>query len=237
MISFSHKNYDGMRLLLVFSKSEEEKIILPCICTLFYFVSFIKHLFISLDQPFFNIPNNRLWYESIKIQKSSIQNLGRYSIFLCALQVLTYFQKSKCKYCKLQIIHYLPWMDGINKTFPDVMIVPTDKCCNFKSIYQYIETHRKNSIEIWKIYEQYNLWSFWTNEFSPILFDVTFSYLSCPVQLKRFEIIHKSVQYEKCYMNVISNFEDEIFISFVHDEVFKDFSDVFLSNLNHIIEN
>lgn len=242
IITFSHQKKDGMTLILHYHVHNTDFTDPLCFCSMdidFLCYKFFNHLHNLRHRPYFNIPNTELSYETIKIKKPSLFSIYlkyakvKFSSFLCALQVFNYFQLTQCSFCKLQIIHYLPHIKGINKTFPDVLLVPT---FNFQQILTFIDTNRKSSQEISNIYQKYNLLS---NFFSfknqpPQYFDVTFSNLPFPIQVDHFEIQYKSIQYEKSYLNTLSNHKHCIFFSFVHDSSFDNMVESFYSILRNL---
>jgi hypothetical protein len=234
-ITFSHQEKDGMTLILHFYKDNYILQRPTSICSMdvdFLFLKFFNHLQNLKHRPYFNIPNTKLSYSSITIKKSVLFSIYlkftkvKFGTFLCALQVFNYFKLTDCSFCKLQIIHYLPHIRGINKTFPDVLIVPT---LNFHQIVMYIHHHRKTSREISAIYQKYNFFSNFISlkNYPPQYFDVTFSNLPYPVHIDDFEIEYKSIQYEKSYLNILCNHKDSIFFSFVHDSSFEEMENSF----------
>lgn len=242
LITFSHQQKDGMTLLLHFYKENRilnQNFTLCSIDIDFLWIKFFQHLYNLKHPPYFNIPNSSLSYVNIKIDKSSLFSIylkyGRvkFSSFLCAIQVFNYFKITNCPFCKLQIIHYLPHIDGINKTFPDVLIVPT---FNFRQILRYIDTQRKTYIEMSNIYQKYNFFSNFISlqKQPPQFFDVTFSNLPYPIQIEDFQIQYKSLQYEKSYLNTLYNDTDDIFFSFVHDSSFEEMESSFRQILQYL---
>ena len=241
-ITFSHKEKDGMTLILHFYKDNYKLENPTSICSWdvdFLFLKFFTHFNNLKHRPYFQVPNTNLSYFNTKMKKSFLFSIYlkfakvKFSTFLCALQVFNYFKLTQCAFCKLQIIHYLPHIKGINKTFPDVLIVPT---LHFRQILMYIHHHRKSSLEISNIYQKYN---FFSNFISlknqpPQYFDVTFSNLPYPVHVSDFGIKYKSLQYEKSYLNTLCNHEDFIFFSFVHDSGFVDLENSFHQILQNL---
>lgn len=241
-VTFSHKKKDGMTLILHFYKENYKLPDSPSICHMdidFLFLKFFTHLDNLRRRPYFNVPNTNLSYFNTKIKKSFLFSIYlkyekvRFSTFLCALQVFNYFKLTQCAFCKLQMIHYLPHIKGINKTFPDVLIVPT---LNFLQILMYIHHHRKTSFEISNIYKKYNFFSQFVSlkNQPPQYFDVTFSNLPYPLHIDDFEIEYKSTQYEKSYLNVLYNHKDFIFFSFVHDSSFQEMESSFYEILQSL---
>lgn len=230
VITFSHQKFDGMRLLLLFCPSDTV-LVQNSSCFDFCLIPFFHHYRKLRHRPYINVHHHSLDYESLRLKTSTVKEIfphGRFTSFLCALQVYTYSKMTHCQYCKLQIIHYIPWMEGINKTFPDVLIINTIRYSTFHEIYDYINKKRKSTQEIWSIYSKYRFFTHFIYKMDPVLFDVTFSNLSIPIDVEDIEILFKSSQYEKSYMNVVHNNHDEIFFSFVHDSMLENFSQEFL---------
>lgn len=241
-ITFSHEKKDGMTLLLHFYKGQEIDLNYHTICSIdvdFFWTKFFQHLYNLKHRPYFNTPNTELSFKNIQIKKSTLYTIYlkykrvKFSSFLCSLQVFNYFKQTQCTYCKLQIIHYLPHIKGINKTFPDVLIVPTR---NFCQILTFIDKNRKSFFEISNIYSKYNFFSNFVSleKQPPQYFDVTFSNLPFPIQVDNFKIKYKSMQYEKSYLNTLCNDKNEIFFSFVHDSSFDEMLKSFHQILNDL---
>lgn len=240
-ITFSHQEKDGMTLLLHFYKYYDTitfPYLSPCNFDFLLF-KFFHHLYNLKHKPYFNTPNTNLSYSTIIISKYKLYSIylryskTKFSSFLCALQVFNYFKLTNCSYCKLQIIHYLPTIHGVNKTFPDTLIVPTQ---HFHQILNYIDTNRKTSSEILNIYSKYKFFSNFVSlkNQPPQYFDVTFSNLPYPIQIEDFQIINKSTQYEKSYLNILCNDKNDMFFSFVHDSSFDEMTKSFQSILQNL---
>jgi hypothetical protein len=194
----------------------------------FFFQNLFSHYYNLIHKPYVNIPNNSLSYENLILSKVYLKKIyskfkkGKFSSFLCSLYVFIYFQLTNCDFCKIQIIHYIPQIKGINKTFPDILIIPTKNSTIF-NIYNYIQNNRKSSNQIFNIYKKYNSLSYFIKKFNPSLFDLTFSNMSIPIEISDIQFKFKSIQFEKSYLNINCNNTD-IFFSFVHDSSLNGFS-------------
>lgn len=234
IITFSHQKFDGMALLLLFSNNS---ISASNDCHFdFLLINFFSHYYNLRHNAYLNTPNNKLSYENLTVSNILLKKIyskfkkGKFSSFLCALYVFIYFQFTNCDFCKIQIIHYIPQIEGVNKTFSDILIIPTKNTTIF-NIYNYIEKNRKSTTHIYHIYKKYNFLSRFASKFNPTLFDLTFSNMSIPIQISNIQFKFKSIQFEKSYININCNDKD-IFFSFVHDSSLDGFSVKFKNYIN-----
>ncbi|NDE14015.1 hypothetical protein EBZ80_03705 [bacterium] len=94
----------------------------------------------------------------------------------------------------------------------------------------WIDRHRRSPSAVESIYHKYRFLSrlAWTDDVPS--FDATFSNLgTVPSSLRGLEILSKSVQHERSYMNAVANTDGDLFLSFVHDRDLAGLSDGFLS--------
>ena len=235
-LQFSHSQYDLVGLLskLEFLKndqndnSHQRKCIFPDI----FNISFYRHYyslqwkpaksFCPLSPLYFDtkmFPKNTLYTMYEKIYKPmSIQ----FSTFLCGLEILAYFEITEKPYCKIQIINYLPWINGRNKIFSDVQIISRN---NFQDIVLQLQKNRLTPERLFEIYQKYDFLSqimpYGPKEFPS--FDVCFSNLPNPLFFYNVKITRKTLQFENAYVQVLCNQNNTIF--FCYSGVFPKFLD------------
>ena len=253
VVRFSHQKTDGMTLIVgslgdaacegsagVSRTVESARGVWGC-CTAFvtadpFLVHFCTHLRALLRPPSSTRPSlyESLVYESLVVPKRLLPDLGmRRGSVLCALQVRAFFrQHPHSRTCKTQIICYLPGIPGINKTFPDVLHVPRG---TLEEVAAWIDEHRRDPHKIEAIYRTYRFLSnvVWIDR--DVRFDVTFSNLGTVPPVRGLEILYKSVQHERSYMNAVVGDTGDIYLSFVHDRDLEGLSRHFLSVIDQIM--
>ena len=201
----------------------------------FSFISTMNHLKTTYKEPFFKYPNSRIECFSKELSLSKLQELYRglkdklstlkFSTFLCALQCQIFQECTEASFLKLQILHYLPMIEGNNKIFPDNMILSFDKKKEITlfSIAEQIHNKRKSVIKIYNIWKNYAFFTKWGSIPNNIpMFDVSFSSIPFLTDFESFEFLKKSLQFEKCSVLCISNKKDRIFFCVCVDNSLSD---------------
>jgi hypothetical protein len=190
----------------------------------FSLISTMNHLKTTFKTPFLKYPNSNIECFSIKFSLSKLQKKYqtlkekipniKFSTFLCALQCQIFRECTKASFLKLQILHYLPMIQGNNKIFPDNMILYFDneKEDTFISIVEQIHKKRRSVMKIYNIWKNYAFFSKWGSIPDKIpMFDISFSSIPFLTDFDSFEFLEKSLQFEKCSVLCISNKKDSIF--------------------------
>ena len=231
-IRFQHNNYD---LVMILDKIGCLKQPMPisqqnCYLPDFMWIRFFRHLHALYSSPFYR-PLEQPEYEYftgilkkkdvtrvLDTQEAITGRKLRFSSFLCALHIYLYHQVTKCDFCKVQILSYLPWIQGKNKVFADVLHIPVLG----KSIFEItntLEAERYTNAELYSIYRTYDILSSLTNVEKIDLphFDICFSNFPFPLLFYTMSIVKKKIQFENSYVQIISNQNDDIFFNFVND--------------------
>jgi hypothetical protein len=243
-LQFSHSNYDLVGLLteLEFLKKDyysdtQKKCIFPDIFGVFFWnhfhtlwskpaLHYCRSLPIYFDTKV--IPKHNLYiiYESI-YKPLSVQ----FSTFLCALQIMTYFEITGKSYCKLQIMTYLPWVEGKNKIFSDVQIISFSN--SLQNIIIELQSKRISVERLYEIYQKYhflsNLLSFPSQQIPS--FDLCFSNLPFPLLFYNVKITKKTLQFENVYVQVLCNQNNNLY--FCSSGIYPKF----LETLENLIPN
>jgi hypothetical protein len=235
-VRFSHRRADGMSLLLAFSDLPDNDDAGTGCCAVgdidLFWLGFFSHIRTLLHPPSAPRPRDdaALVCENVALRKSDLDGLGvRRGSALCALQVCAFFRRHPgSAFCKTQIVCYLPGITGTNKTFPDVLLVPRG---DLKTVARWIDLHRRRPHAVEGIYQKYRFFSRFVWIDRTPSFDATFSNLGTVPSVDGLEILSKSAQHERSYMNAVANTTGGLFLSLVHDRDIAGFSETLVECL------
>ena len=232
-LHFSHREYDLVGLLYrleFLRKKKDEYQQRKCIFPDIFNLCFYYHYYSLQQNPAQSFcTQSPLYFHTISFPKKTLYTIYektykplsiQFSTFLCALEIVSYFEITKKSYCKIQIINYLPWMDGRNKIFSDVQLISTN---NFYNIVFQLQHNRLTPERLFEIYQKYNLLSQMIS-FRPKQipsFDLCFSNLPDPLDFYNVKITRKTLQFENVYLQVLCNQNDSLF--FCYSGVFPKF--------------
>lgn len=243
---FNHKDMDGVAFIQEILKDFEIPFqassvnCFSCVVPLCFFSKMFHHAKFSFIKPFLQYPNTKLhcvqksyMLDFLKdkyktIQKNHVPDL-KFSTFLCSIPCFLYHQETLAKYIKLQIVHYIPMIEGNNKIFPDNILLELKTLStneknlssfdNFLKILKEIHAKRKSMLEIYQIYQYYRFFGSCASIPSNIIpVDISFSTISIPLDYENFQFLSKSRQFEKCSMFAISNKKGKLSMCFSIDK-------------------
>lgn len=223
-IHFQHDAYDLVSLLqrlkMLRDETSIEKVSYSCDCPDALGFRFTKHFFRLLTAPS-RVPRTlSLQYSNHVVPRSCLPPNCHVPTFICATQILAYHLTTKCSFCKIQILTFLPWITGKNRFFPDVLYIHTPVGVSVKDIMNALKYQRHTRQQLYIIYQKYNLLSYFhgsiKSSFQPT-FDLCYSNFPEPLFFYHAEFTKKTLQSESCYLQTFQNHKQDIVFLFAHN--------------------
>jgi mannosyltransferase OCH1-like enzyme len=272
-LSFSHKNYDGVKIICdVFNMSqnivENQKIndfTLFVIAPLKSLTLLRKQLKLYFSKPALMNTSNKLNYSHVNVSLKKIKekmndcDCKHTTSFLFALHVYSYVMSTKVKKVKVSKCYYIPWIIGNNKFLKYVTMIYIPRENIFKSIYDQIVNDNISTLEAWGIYYWMNFYklnvenSYFNNKILQGIQgiqdiqnkdkdnniqnygeDVVFSNLPMSLDVEYLKFVEKSYQKEMSYSSSFGLSNGEISISWVNNDVLKDFDKLYMNCLDSL---
>lgn len=229
IIYFQHSENDGIEFL---KKCINYNIVIEknCCSIDFFWKNFFHYYRRIYTKPFFDEKIEKLSYHNFSIEKKDIN--FRKSLYFSALLCYTFWKKTNASFCKLQIIHYLPWITEKNKIFSDILIVPLYENITWLDIYNFLLQNHKTKQELWEIYKKFYFFSkfYPVEKISPNFFDISLSYIPFSFEISDFSILSKSLQFDKISACILRN-KNNYFCSIITENSISPFSTQFQENL------